>query len=73
MPNLDSGARAAEGNPVLQTHSEIAERNAGPAGLIVLDNGRVRLEVAPEAGAKIISLMRIQSGLPHELTQRLSQ
>ncbi len=69
MPDLDSGARAAEGNPVLQPHWEIAERNAGPTGSIALDNGRVRLEVAPEAGAKIVSLVRIESGREFMLQQ----
>ncbi len=33
-----------------------------PMGSIVLDNGCIRLDVVPEAGAKIISLVRIESG-----------
>jgi hypothetical protein len=75
MPDLDSGLRIAEGNPGLKLHLGIAGRNADPKGSIVLYNGRMRLDVVPEASARITSLVRIETGrdFPQDLTQRPSQ
>jgi hypothetical protein len=61
IPDLVLGSRVAEGNSVLKPHLEIAERNVGAIGAIILDNGCIRLDVVPQSGAKIISRVRIET------------